>query len=85
MATTVRRLALPLALGASLSVSGCTGFGYISQTYVSQVPQVVTIGCNEPYEIYDNRQRRRVLVVSNALREVTGCDVGQVGAGRPPA
>ncbi len=88
MATTVRRLALPLALGTSLTVSGCTGFGYISQTYVSQVPQVVTIGCNEPYEIYDNRQRRRVLVVSNALREVTGCELGKldrVGGDRPPA
>ncbi|UYW27759.1 hypothetical protein [Methylorubrum extorquens] len=85
MATTVRWLALPLVLGGSLAVSGCTGFGYISQTYVSQVPQVVTIGCNEPYEVYDNRQRRRVLVVSNALREVTGCDVGRVGNGRPPA
>ncbi len=85
MATTVRRFALPLVLGGSFALSGCTGFGYISQTYVSQVPQVVTIGCNEPYEIYDNRQRRRVLVVSNALREVTGCDVGQLGAGRPPA
>ncbi|GJE26279.1 hypothetical protein [Methylobacterium organophilum] len=81
----MRRLALALALGSSLAVSGCTGFAYISKTYVAQTPQVVTIGCNEPYEIYDNRQRRRVLVVSNALREVTGCDVGDLQAGRPPA
>ncbi|MEH3118322.1 MAG: hypothetical protein PGN25_12220 [Methylorubrum populi] len=85
MATTVRRLARPLVLGGSLAVSGCTGFGYISQTYVTQVPQVVTIGCNEPYEIYDNRQRRRVLVVSNALREVAGCELGRTGESRPPA
>ena len=85
MATIVRWLALPLALGLSLTASGCTGFAYISKTYVSQVPQVVTIGCNEPYEIYDNRQRRRVLVVSNALREVAGCDIGRLGADRSPA
>ncbi|CAO4162969.1 hypothetical protein [Methylorubrum populi] len=85
MATTVRRLALPLMLVGSLGISGCTGFGYISQTYVSQVPQVVTIGCNEPYEIYDNRQRRRVLVVSNALREVAGCELGRGGMDRAPA
>ncbi len=85
MATTYRWLALPLALGVGLTASGCTGFAYISKTYVSQVPQVVTLGCTEPYEIYDNRQRRRVLVVSNSLREVTGCDVGRLGEGRPPA
>lgn len=85
MATTIRRLAIPLVLGTALTTSGCTGFAYISKTYVSQIPQVVTIGCNEPYEIYDNRQRRRVLVVSNALREVTGCEIGRGGDGRPPA
>jgi hypothetical protein len=85
MATTFRWFALPLVLGLGLTASGCTGFAYISKTYVSQVPQVVTIGCNEPYEIYDNRQKRRVLVVSNALREVTGCDIGRLSEGRSPA
>ena len=82
---TMQRIALPLALAASLAVSGCTGFAYLSKTYVSLTPQVVTIGCNEPYEIYDNRQRRRLLVVSNALREVTGCGVGERNEGRDPA
>ncbi|WP_336486373.1 hypothetical protein [Methylobacterium nigriterrae] len=71
---TGKRLVPVLALG--LSVAGCTGFSYISKTYVSLTPQVVTIGCNDPYEIYDQRQQRRMLVVSNALREVTGCGLG---------
>ncbi|GJD96192.1 hypothetical protein [Methylobacterium iners] len=56
-----------------LAVSGCVGFSYISKTYVALTPQVVTIGCNEPYEVYDQRQARRMLIVSNGLREVAGC------------
>ena len=81
----MQRIALPLAVAASLAVSGCTGFAYLSKTYVSLTPQVVTIGCNEPYEVYDNRQRRRLLVVSNALREVAGCGIGERNEGRDPA
>jgi len=77
--------ALPLTLLSGLALSGCTGFAYISKTYVNQTPQVVTIGCNQPYEIYDNRQRRRLLVVSNGLREVAGCDIGEAYEGRDPA
>ena len=75
----MQRIATLLGLG--LLVSGCNSFAYISKTYVPLTPQVVTIGCNEPYEVYDNRQRRKLLIVSNALREVTGCDIGERYAG----
>ncbi|GLS43944.1 hypothetical protein [Methylobacterium brachythecii] len=78
----MKRRAILLALG--LGLTGCTGFEYISKTYVSLPVQVVTIGCNEPYEVYDNRQRRRMLVVSNSLREVAGCGIGERNEGRDP-
>ncbi|GJE62226.1 hypothetical protein [Methylobacterium trifolii] len=81
----MQRLASGLAITLGLAVSGCTGFGYISKTYVSLKPQVVTISCNDPYEVYDQRQQRRMLVVSNALREVTGCGIGDRYAARDPA
>ncbi|WFT77942.1 MULTISPECIES: hypothetical protein [unclassified Methylobacterium] len=58
---------------AVLASSGCVEFGYVSQTYASLRPQVVTIGCNDPYEVFDERQTRRMLIVSNGLREVAGC------------
>ena len=64
---------LGVAMGLAAAAGGCNGFGYISGTYVTLVPQVVTIGCNEPYEIYDRLEGRKMLVVSNALREVAGC------------
>lgn len=76
------RLVALLALG--LMLAGCNSFAYISKNYVDQRPQVVTIGCKEPYEVYDNRQRRRMLIVSHALREVTGCDIDAPHAGRSP-
>ena len=80
----MQRLAFSLAVALGLSASGCTGFSYISKTYVSLTPQVVTIGCNDPYEVYDQRQQRRILIVSNGLREVTGCGIGEGYAGRDP-
>lgn len=79
----MKRAAILLAL--TLGVGGCNSFAYVSKTYVALTPQVVTIGCNEPYEVYDNRQRRKMLIVSNSLREVTGCDVGERFAGQDPA
>lgn len=81
----MQRSAFPIAIALSIAVSGCTGFSYISKTYVSLTPQVVTIGCNDPYEVYDQRQQRRMLIVSNALREVAGCGVGERYEGRDPA
>ncbi len=78
----MKRLALVLLLTAG--VVGCNSFSYVSRTYVSLTPQVVTIGCNEPYEVYDNRQKRKMLIVSNALREVTGCDIGTAAAAQDP-
>lgn len=76
------RLAALLAL--ALALTGCNSFAYVSKTYVSLTPQVVTIGCNEPYEVYDNRQRRKMLIVSNSLREVAGCGIGEAHAGQTP-
>ena len=68
-----------IAAAIGVAASGCTGsFAYISGTYVAQSPQVVTIGCKEPYEVYDNRQLRRMLVVSNGLREIAGCNLGDL-------
>jgi hypothetical protein len=74
----VRRL--PLLVLAVPALAGCTAtsFAYISRTYVGQPSQVVTVGCKEPYEVYDNRQRRRVLIVSNGLREYTGCNLNDL-------
>lgn len=68
-----KRLAVPLVLVLGAALSGCTGFAYISKTYVSLTPQVVTIGCKEPYEVYDQRRTRRMLIVSDGPREVAGC------------
>ena len=80
----MQRLAFLLAVATGLAVTGCTGFSHISKTYVSLTPQVVTISCNDPYEVYDQRQQRRMLIVSNALREVTGCGIGDRYAERDP-
>ena len=81
----MRRIPASLVLGLALAVSGCNSFAYVSKNYVSLTPQVVSIGCNEPYEVYDNRQRRRMLVVSNDLRELAGCGIGDRFAGGDPA
>ena len=72
-----------IALG--LLASGCTGFSYLSKTYVSLTPQVVTIGCKDPYEVYDQRRIRKMLIVSNSLREVTGCGIDDRLDGGDPA
>ena len=76
-------LVATVALG--LVASGCTGFAYISKTYVSLPPQVVTIGCKDPYEVYDQRRVRKMLIVSNALRETTSCGLDDALAGGDPA
>ncbi|MCJ2054990.1 hypothetical protein MKL09_00235 [Methylobacterium sp. J-048] len=69
-----------------LALAGCTtGFSYISRNYVALTPQVVTIGCKEPYEVYDNRQLRRMLIVSDALREYAGCNLNEVRIDPDPA
>ena len=69
----------PLAAATALGLlaSGCTGFAYLSKNYVSLAPQVVTIGCKDPYEVYDQRRVNKMLVVSNGLREVTGCGIDE--------
>lgn len=73
MRTGPGRLALVAVAGAVAAAAGCTEFSYISKTYVGLQPQVVTIGCNAPYEVYDQRRERKVLIVSNNLREIAGC------------
>ena len=77
-------LAAPVLVAA---LAGCTvtSFAYISKTYVGLPVQVVTIGCKEPYEVYDNRQERRMLIVSNALREITGCNLNDLRIDPDPA
>ncbi|MBY0299358.1 MAG: hypothetical protein K2X71_25520 [Methylobacterium sp.] len=62
-----------IVLLVGLAAAGCTDFAYTSKTYASLRAQVVTIGCNDPYEVFDERQQRRMLIVSNGLREVAGC------------
>ncbi|MDP4024945.1 hypothetical protein Q8W71_20145 [Methylobacterium sp. NEAU 140] len=81
----MRRLAALLVVLPALAGCTATGFSYISKTYVALTPQVVTIGCKEPYEIYDNRQVRRMLVVSNGLREVAGCNLNDLRIDPDPA
>ncbi len=85
----MRRLPLLLALPVLLTpvIAGCTAtsFAYISKTYVGLPSQIVTIGCKEPYEVYDNRQQRRMLIVSNGLREVTGCNLNDLRIDPDPA
>jgi hypothetical protein len=79
---------MPAALAVitlGLLASGCTGFSYLSKTYVSLTPQVVTIGCKDPYEVYDQRRLRKMLIVSNSLREVTGCGIDDRLEGGNPA
>lgn len=79
---------MPAALAVitlGLLASGCTGFSYLSKTYVSLTPQVVTIGCKDPYEVYDQRRLRKMLIVSNSLREVTGCGIDDRLEGGDPA
>ncbi|GJE39714.1 hypothetical protein [Methylobacterium persicinum] len=78
-------LAAPVLLSPVLAGCTATSFSYISKTYVGLPSQVVTIGCKEPYEVYDNRQQRRVLIVSNALREVTGCNLNDLRIDPDPA
>src|ERR1700712_3098136 len=74
----LRSLAFVGLVSLGLALAGCTtGFSYISRNYVALTPQVVTIGCKEPYEVYDNRQLRRMLIVSNALREYAGCNLSE--------
>jgi hypothetical protein len=68
---TILKLLVPLA--AAASTAGCVEFSYVSGTYVGLPQQVVTIGCKDPYEVFDNTGKARFLVVSNALREVAGC------------
>ncbi|MDQ0447595.1 hypothetical protein QO012_002095 [Methylobacterium aerolatum] len=83
LARAIREKAIPAWAIPVLTVpllAGCTAtsFSYISKVYVGLPSQVVTIGCKEPYEVYDNRQIRRVLIVSNALREITGCNLNDL-------
>lgn len=77
MRQVLMRLAFVAGLGAG---AGCAEFSYISGTYVTLKPQIVTIGCNEPYEVFDRREGSRMLVVSNGLREFAGCGLDGASA-----
>ncbi len=78
-------LAVSAALG--LLVTGCTGFSYLSKNYATVGVQIVTIGCNDPYSVYDQRRVNKMLVVSDGIREITGCGIDERydGQGGPAA
>ena len=73
-----RAWATAAALAVVAVTSGCAEFSYVSATYVGLQPQVVTIGCNEPYEVYDQRQKSLMMIVSNGLSEHAGCGLDGV-------
>ena len=62
-----------LAIAAVSALTGCVEFSYVSTTYVGLPQQVVTIGCKDPYEVYDNTRKASLLVVASAAREISGC------------
>ncbi|WP_019905510.1 hypothetical protein [Methylobacterium sp. 77] len=78
---------LAVAAILAVGVSGCTGFSYLSKNYASVGAQVVTIGCNDPYTVYDQRRVSKMLVVSDGVREITGCGIDERydGQGGPAA
>jgi hypothetical protein len=55
-----------LAVGMAIVVSGCA-FDYIGATYTAPVvkPELVTVGCNTTYEVYDNRKHQTMMVRTN--------------------
>jgi hypothetical protein len=78
-ATTLNRTTgiLAVAVTLALGVSGCTGFSYLSKNYAAVGVQIVTIGCKDPYSVYDQRRVNKMLVVSDGLREITGCGIDE--------
>lgn len=85
----MRAVAATAALAGAALLAGCGDFditfGTISATYAALTPQVVTIGCNDPYEVYDRRESHRFLIVSNGFREIAGCGARDDLGGDPAA
>jgi hypothetical protein len=46
---------------------------YLSSAYVGVTPQIVTAGCRDSYEAYDQRAAHKLLIVSHVFREYAGC------------
>ena len=64
----------------ALGLCACTA-SHISGTYGAVAPEVVTLGCRETYEVYDKREARQLLVVSNLWQEIGAC--GRTGGDAP--
>lgn len=62
-----------VAVVAALLLGSCRTAAYLSDTYVGVVPQIVTTGCRDAYEIYDKREAGKLLVVSHLFRERPDC------------
>jgi hypothetical protein len=62
-----------LAGGLALLATACSTASYLSSTYVGILPQIVTTGCRDAYEVYDKRDAHKLLVVSHIFREVSDC------------
>jgi hypothetical protein len=56
-----------------------TEVAYLYQTYTSPLPVVVTIGCGDPYDTFENATRKLILVRSYALSEAARGTCGAVG------
>jgi hypothetical protein len=70
----------PLAAALLLTLSSCSAeVSYLYETYKSPIPVVVTIGCGDPYDTFENPVKKLVLVRSYALSEATRGACGAVG------
>jgi hypothetical protein len=63
-----------------LTLSNCsTEVSYMYQSYPSPQPVVVTIGCGDPYDTFENATKRMILVRSYALSEAARGACGAAG------
>ena len=69
-----------IAAAALIGLSNCsTEMAYMYKTYISPVPVVVTIGCGDPYDTFENPTKKLILVRSYALSEATRGACGAAG------
>ena len=56
----------------TLAAPACsTEVAYIYATYSKSSPTVVTIGCGDPYELFDSTDKKVIMVRSYALSELS--------------
>ena len=69
-----------LAAALLFGLPNCsTEVAYLYQTYTNSLPTVVTIGCGDPYDTFENQTRRLILVRSYALSEAARAACAAVG------